>query len=161
MEKVENEDSSATETYMQFFLGDERYAIHLLDVREVIPKPETTKIPKSPSYFLGIIDLRGLVISILDLRKMLSIDASQQDIHEETVIIVSIQGLSVGLTVDSINKVVSIPQSDWMESPEVDARLKSSYFSGICNLEERLTVLLNMEKVLDLPKIKQVSENAA
>ena len=72
MEHQEKKNESA-QRYLQFDLGNERYAIALLNVKEVIPLPETTPLPDSPSYYIGIMNLRGQIISIMDFRKKLNI----------------------------------------------------------------------------------------
>jgi purine-binding chemotaxis protein CheW len=87
--------------FIEFSLGGEDYAIPLLMVREVISVPDTTPIPKAPVHFLGIMNLRGQVISIVDLRKKLKVD-SRKD-KEEAVIIVDIGSMNIGVVVDSIN----------------------------------------------------------
>ena len=141
--------------FIEFSLGREDYAIPLLMVREVISVPDTTPIPKSPSHFLGIMNLRGQVISVVDLRKKLKIDAKQD--KEEAVIIVDIGGMNIGVVVDSINKVLAFSSEEISEMPEVENQINTHYIFGVYKKENSLTVLLDIAKVLDLKDIEAIS----
>jgi len=138
-----------SERYLEFDLGSEHYAIRLLQVKEVIPVPETTAIPKAPSYFLGIMNLRGHIISIVDLRKKMGV-ASKQDLEEEAVIIADVGGIQIGVIVDSINRVLPVTMKDVSEVPEVSSQVNAKYIQGIFRKENSLTVLLDLGGVLDL-----------
>jgi purine-binding chemotaxis protein CheW len=146
--------SSDLSRFIEFSLGKEDYAIPLLMVREVISVPDTTPIPKSPSHFLGIMNLRGQVISVVDLRKKLKIEVKQNT--EEAVIIVDIGGLNIGVVVDSINKVLAFSSEDVSEMPEVESQINTQYIYGVFKKEHSLTVLLDIAKVLDLKDIEAI-----
>lgn len=139
--------------FLEFSLGAEDYAIPLLSVREVISVPETTPIPKAPSHFLGIMNLRGQVISVVDLRTKLKIKGKENN-HEESVIIVDINGMNLGVVVDSINKVLAFTDSDVNEVPEIESQVNAEYIQGVYRKEDALTVLLDIAKVLDLKDLK-------
>lgn len=140
--------------YLEFCLGTEEYAIPLLMVREVISVPETTPIPKSPAHFLGIMNLRGQVISVVDMRKKLKIDAKSD--LEEAVVIVDIGGINIGVVVDSINKVLAIAEDEICEMPEVEHQVNTQYILGVFKKEHSLTVLLDIAKVLDLHDMQAI-----
>lgn len=141
--------------FIEFSLGREDYAIPLLIVREVISVPDTTPIPKSPSHFLGIMNLRGQVISVVDLRKKLKVDAKQD--KEEAVIIVDIGGMNIGVVVDSINKVLAFSSDEVSEMPEVENQLNTQYIFGVYKKENSLTILLDIAKVLDLKDLDAIN----
>ncbi len=147
--------SAELSRFIEFSLGSEDYAIPLLMVREVISVPETTPIPKSPSHFLGIMNLRGQVISVVDLRKKLKIEAKQD--KEEAVIIVDIGGMNIGVVVDSINKVLAFSSEEVSDMPEVENQLNTQYIYGVYKKENSLTVLLDIAKVLDLKDLEAIS----
>ena len=146
--KMKKTVSSELNRYIEFSLGQEDYAIPLLMVREVISVPDTTPIPKSPPHFLGIMNLRGQVISVVDLRKKLKVDARKD--KEEAVIIVDIGGMNIGVVVDSINKVLAFSSEDVSEMPEVESQNNTQYIFGVYKKESSLTILLDIAKVLDL-----------
>jgi purine-binding chemotaxis protein CheW len=141
--------------FIEFSLGKEDYAIPLLMVREVISVPDTTPIPKSPPHFLGIMNLRGQVISVVDLRKKLKVEAKQD--KEEAVIIVDIGGMNIGVVVDSINKVLAFSSDEVSEMPEVENQINTNYIFGVYRKENSLTVLLDIAKVLDLKDLEAIS----
>lgn len=141
--------------FIEFSLGREDYAIPLLMVREVISVPDTTPIPKSPNHFLGIMNLRGQVISVVDLRKKLKVEAKQD--KEEAVIIVDIGGMNIGVVVDSINKVLAFSSDEVSEMPEVENQINTQFIFGVYKKENSLTVLLDIAKVLDLKDMEAIS----
>ncbi len=153
--KMKKHSSAELNRFIEFSLGSEDSAIPLLMVREVITLPDTTPIPKAPSHFLGIMNLRGQVISIVDLRKKLKIEARQN--KEEVVIIVDIGGMNIGVVVDSINKVLAFSSEDVSEMPEVESQTNTQYIFGVYRKETSLTILLDIAKVLDLKDIEAIS----
>lgn len=153
--KLKKVNTSDLSRFIEFSLGEEDYAIPLLMVREVISVPETTPIPKSPTHFLGIMNLRGQIISIVDLRKKLKVDAKKD--KEEAVIIVDIGGMNIGVVIDSINKVLAFSAEDVSEMPEVEHQINTQYILGVYKKEKTLTVLLDIAKVLDLKDMEAIN----
>lgn len=146
--------------YLEFCLGEEKFGIPLLQVRELISVPETTPIPYAPDYFLGIMNLRGQVISIIDLRKKMKI-SSKENTKETAVIIIEIQDVSLGIIVDSINKVLNMNSHDVSIVPEIESQIHSEFISGIYRSpDDNLIVLMNLEKVLDLKDIAAMKKAA-
>jgi len=141
------------ERYLEFALGHEGFAIPLLQVRELISVPETTPIPYSPAHFLGIMNLRGQVISVVDLRKKMKL--KEGDEHaENAVIIMEIGGVNMGVVVDSINKVLAFPRSEVAKVPEIGTQVNAEYIEGIYKNGDDLVVLLDLAKVLSLTDLK-------
>lgn len=156
-ETLEKEKAAGElERFLEFSLGQEEYAIPLLSVREVISLPETTPIPKAPPHFLGIMNLRGQVISVVDLRKKLNIKPKEEDL-EESVIIVDIEGMNLGIVVDSINTVLAISLADVSDVPEIESQVNAEYIEGVYRKENSLTVLLDVAKVFDLKEMEMIS----
>ncbi len=149
-----------TERFLEFSLGNENYAIPLLTVKEVIPVPETTEIPNSPKYFIGIMNLRGQIISVIDLRKKLKVQ-SQKNNPEEAVVIINIGTIGLGVIVDSINRVLTLGRSDFSEIPEIETQVNAKYIKGIYHKESHLTVLLDIAKSLDLSDFEIVEKQVA
>lgn len=160
MKDKENTYTENLQRYLQFDLGDESYAIHLLSVKEVIPRPETTPIPNSPSFYVGIMNLRGQIISIIDLRKKLNISPKKEDI-EEAVVIIEIEGVGIGVVVDSINRVLNISSDSVSEVPEVNSQVNAKYIEGVYQGENNLTILLDLASVLNIKEIKNIGQKVA
>lgn len=154
------EDTSELQRFLEFSLGAEDYAIPLLSVREVISVPETTPIPKAPSHFLGIMNLRGQVISVVDMRTKLKIKGRENN-AEESVIIVDLDGMNLGIVVDSINKVLAFSLKEINEVPEIETQVNAEYIYGVYRKEDSLTVLLNVAKVLDIKDVNAIKKKAA
>lgn len=145
----QSEETGQIDRFLEFSLGQEDYAIPLLMVKEVISIPETTPIPKAPKHFIGLMNLRGQVISIVDLRNKLSIKP-KEEVADSAVIIVDFQGINIGVIVDSINRVLAFSIGDIQEMPEVNSQVKSDYIRGVYKKEDGLTILLDLAKCLDV-----------
>ena len=153
--KMKKNSASELNRFIEFSLANEDYAIPLLMVREVISVPDTTPIPKSPPHFLGIMNLRGQVISVVDLRKKLKVEARQD--KEEAVIIVDIGGMNIGVVVDSINKVLAFSSDEVSDMPEIENQINTHFIFGVYKKEKSLTILLDIAKVLDLKDMEAIN----
>lgn len=151
-------EGSQLERYLEFSLGVEGFAIPLLQVRELISVPETTPIPYSPAHFLGIMNLRGQVISVVDLRKKMKLKEIE-DQTESAVIIIEIGGVNMGVVVDSINKVLAFPKTEIAKVPEIGTQVNSEYIDGIYKNGDELVVLLDLAKVLSLTDLKLAKQH--
>jgi purine-binding chemotaxis protein CheW len=152
----ENKQSEQV-TFLQFDLGRESYGVKLLSVKEVITVPEVTPLPNGPSSFQGIMNLRGQIISIVDLRKKLGIK-SKENIEEEAVVIVDFDGVSIGLIVDSINKVLCFNLTELVEIPEVQSQVNSKFIQGVHRGDDKLTLVLDLAKIFNLEELQQMAQ---
>jgi purine-binding chemotaxis protein CheW len=132
--------------FMEFTLGHESYAVELLMVKEVITPPEMTPIPKAPPYVCGLMNLRGLVLSVIDLRKKMGIIPGEDKAHN-AVIIFDLGDRMVGAVVDCIQKVVTIPQDSIKPVPDSDSN--SQHFLGILQQDKKLTMWIDPKIILD------------
>ena len=139
--------SSETRRYLEFFLGGESYAVELLKVKEVITPPEMTPIPKAPAYVWGLMNLRGLVLTVIDLRKKLGI-TPEKEVSQNAVIIFDLGERMVGVVVDSIQKVLNLPVSAIKPVPDSDGP-SSVHLLGILQNESRLTMWIDPQALLD------------
>ncbi len=155
----QKEIESLRERYLQFNLGNEVYAIPLLNVKEVIPVPNTTPVPNIPAYYKGIMNLRGQIISILDLRKKLNIKPNED--LEEAVVIVELQGLNIGVIVDSINRVLHLQKEEVGEIPEVSSQINTRFIEGVYKGADALTILLDLDGILNIKEIKNMQAKSA
>lgn len=134
--------------FLEFNLGDEKFAVPLLSVKEVIAVPETTKVPFTPDYFLGIMNLRGQVLSIIDLRRRMKIDA-KDTITETAVIIIDLGYTHLGVVVDSINRVIAVGGEDFAPPPEISTSTTTEFVTGCYKNDDSLVLFLNVDKILD------------
>lgn len=145
--------------YLCFSLGNEEYAIPLLSVREVIALPEITPVPQSASYFLGIMNLRGQVISVIDLRNKLSIKPSEA--AETAVIICDLNPNSIGVVVDSINCVINPAPDTISEKPEIQSQKNTDYIQAVYREKDKLILLLDISKTLSAGDHQAIARAAA
>lgn len=137
-----------TQRFLSFSLGHEEFAIPLLCVKEVIAMPDFTPIPQTPSHFLGVINLRGQVISVIDLRTKFGIKAESSS--ESAVIICDLSPLSIGVVVNSVNSVLSLAEEDINPRPEIESTKRTDHITGVARQGEKLTLLIDIAKALDV-----------
>ncbi len=141
-------NANSHDRYLSFSLGKEEYAVELLRVREVIAMPEYTPVPHTPPCFLGIMNLRGQVISVMDLRLKLGLPAGRDS--ETTVIICDLDGAAVGVVVDSVNTVLSPEPAEVSPKPEIQSGRPTDYITGVYRKDSRLVLFLDLSKSLSL-----------
>jgi purine-binding chemotaxis protein CheW len=148
------EDKRQEELQLVIFqLTDEEYAIPIIQVHEIIKPTEVTRIPGMPDFVEGVINLRGKVIPIIDIRKRFRLQQKKAD-ENTRVIVVDVGEHTVGLIVDSVIEVLRLPLKSIDPVPTTIAKISSEYLKGIGKLKERLLIILDVEKMLtELEKI--------
>jgi purine-binding chemotaxis protein CheW len=132
---------------VSFKLDNEEYGVEVLKVREIIRMPTITKMPNTPHYVVGIINLRGKVIPIISLRKRFSLMENDTD-SQARIIIMDVAGGMTGFTVDAVSEVIRILSSEIQPSPTVAAGgVGQEFITGVINHGERLLVLLDLERM--------------
>jgi purine-binding chemotaxis protein CheW len=131
---------------VSFRLGDEEYAVDILKVQEINRMVEITVIPNTPAYFEGVINLRGKVIPVVNLRKKFGLETKEPD--SQTRIMVINVGTTIGLIVDSVSQVLRIKAETIEPPPGIAAGHGSEYIMGIGKLDDRLLIQLDLDKVL-------------
>ncbi|MFD9624297.1 chemotaxis protein CheW [Peribacillus muralis] len=137
-----------------FKIKDKEYAIPVDKVSGIEKLLHITRVPKAAHFVKGVINLRGVITPIIDLRVCFGFEEVEYD-DSTRIIIVILDGMEVGLIVDSANDVLDIPLNSIEPQPEVVGQLASEYISGVAKIEKRLLVLINLENALNL----EVSEN--
>jgi purine-binding chemotaxis protein CheW len=108
---------------------------------------EITKVPRAPEFVEGVINLRGKVIPIIDLRRRFGLDSKKHDKHTR-IIVIEINNMIVGFIVDSVSEVLRIPAGTVEPPPPVVAGMESDYISGVGKLQDRLLILLDLDRLL-------------
>lgn len=130
-----------------FKIAQEEFGVDILRVQEIIRMLPITKVPNSPSFVEGIINLRGKVIPIIDLRKRFGMELT--DHNEKTrITVMDLQGQVVGFVVDAVREVLRIQKSTIEEPPQVVAGVGSEYLKGVGKLDDRLLILLDLDHLL-------------
>jgi purine-binding chemotaxis protein CheW len=131
---------------VSFNLGNEEYAVDILSVQEINRMVEITSIPNAPSYVEGVINLRGKVIPVVNLRKKFGLDAKEIDSHSR-IMVVDV-GTTIGLIVDSVSQVLRISPDTVEPPPQMADNGSSKYILGVGKLEDRLLILLDIRSLL-------------
>jgi purine-binding chemotaxis protein CheW len=141
-----------------FALGKEEYGVEVEKVRTIERMPPLTRVPKTPGFVKGVINLRGVVIPVIDLRGRFGLE--EKEFSESTrVIIVAVGDLEVGMIVDSANDVMDIDSDTISDPPEIVGGIKAKYLRGVATVgQDRLLVLLNLQEVLNKSEIIQLEK---
>lgn len=132
---------------VSFNIGKEEFGVDILKVQEINRMTEITQLPNSPDFIEGIINLRGRVIPIIDLRTRMGLLKKEYD-KDSRIIVVEIHNRTIGFIVDMVSEVLRIPRSITEPPPAMIGGIKSEYITAIGKLSDRLLILLDLEKVL-------------
>ena len=155
-------ESTRAGKYLTFFLAGEEYGLEIMKVSEIIGMQNITRIPRTPDFIRGVINLRGRVIPITDLRRKFGMPSDAA--AESCVIVVQVSGVQTGLVVDRVSDVIAIAESDIEDSPAFSAGVRSDLLLGIGKAANKVKLLLNIERVLsadELMAVGEASERAA
>lgn len=146
--------------FMVFMLGEDRFAIPLGQVKEVIGLAVITPIPDMPKYFKGLINLRGKIISTLDLRMRLGIPVKNATNQRLCIIISEINDIVIGTVVDDVTEVVSISDAQIERQLDISSKVSREYITGVAKFElQPLTVLLDFGKVLNMDELTMLRKH--
>lgn len=160
VEKKENNGDSRAGKYLTFKLGGEEYGIEILKVREIIGMMDITSVPRTPDFVKGVINLRGKVIPVIDLRKKFGLE--EAEITDETcIIVVDVYRNDVlvqaGLLVDSVSEVLDVEEGDVEDTPSFGEDIDTSFILGMAKVKGGIKILLNIDKVLSTEEITKIS----
>ncbi|HHU51489.1 MAG TPA: chemotaxis protein CheW [Firmicutes bacterium] len=141
-----------------FKLGEEEFGVNILQVREIEKLDQgLTRVPKAPHFVEGVINLRGEIIPIVDLRKRFGLTLPPLGL-DSRVIIVEVGEEAVGMLVDAVVEVLRVPVSAIESAPSITKGVNSYYLAGVAKIEERLIVLLNLERALSPEEAEELSK---
>lgn len=135
-----------------FTLNGEEYAFDIKNVESIIKVIKMTRVPRAKKYIIGVINLRGIVMPIIDLNKKFNLKSKIRKSENLRIIILKIDTISLGILVDGVSEVIDLKQKELYSNPTISSGIDSEYIKGVCKLEEgdRLLTLLSIEKILDL-----------
>lgn len=130
-----------------FKLGREEYGISILQVQEIKRMTDITRVPHTPAYIRGVMNLRGSILPVLDLKKRLGLK-SNEFTEDTRIVIVKVAELSVGLIVDAVSEVLAIEQTSIEYTQSVVSGVAANYLDGVGKLDNRLLILLNLAAII-------------
>ncbi len=147
--------------YIEFNVSKQKYALPINSVKEVIStNQKITNIPNTPSYYLGIVNLRGMVIPIIDLKNKMKLK-DEKISEEEAFIILETNGKMVGIKVDSVNKVFVANEEDLTDPPTIETDPNNQFVERLYKTEENITIIMSIKKMFSLMEEKQTNLKAA
>lgn len=156
MEKMSDLASSSAREYLTFRLDQEEYGIDILKVQEIRGYEPPTRVANAPSFIKGVVNLRGTIVPIVDMRLKFNCSKAEYDSFT-VVIILNLGNRIVGIVVDSVSDVMELPPEALKEAPEVDSVIDSSAVVGLGSLGERMLILLDIERLMSAPDMGLVS----
>lgn len=154
--KAANNSGDITLQLVTFRLVEEDFGVPILDVREIILMTDITPVPRAPEFVEGVINLRGQIIPIADLRKRFNLGESQRD-AQSRIVVVEVENHVLGLIVDAVSEVLRISSSKISAPPALVASgIGAEYIKGIANEDGKLTVLIDLRKVFSSDEMKSL-----
>jgi len=156
---LENKPNSESRQFLTFSVNNEEYGVDIMSVREIKGWTETTRLPNSPEHMRGVMNLRGLIIPIFDLRARFSGVLTKAS-DKNVIIILAIANRNIGVLVDSVSDILTISQSEVKPAPEGESNIKDEYISGLISTNNRMVVLLCIHKLFGNEKVVKEAEGA-
>jgi purine-binding chemotaxis protein CheW len=149
-------DDDPVQQWVTFQLGGETYGINVLQVREVLRVTDITPVPGSQEYVLGIINLRGNVVTVIDCRRCFDLPDRQCD-YLSRIVIVEASGQTVGVLVDSVAEVVYLPSSQIDHAPTVGAEESAKHIQGVYSRNDELLILVDLNKLIAIEEVHDLA----
>lgn len=160
----DGEEAAAQEGMVQQFLTftveNEEYGVDIMTVREIKGWTETTRLPNSPEFLRGVMNLRGLIIPIFDLRTRFK-RGSTEATAKHVVIILAVGERNIGILVDAVSDILDVSAEQIKPAPTAETHIDAAFISGLISLENRMVVLLSIEHLFDVRHIDHAMEQAA
>jgi len=146
--------------FLTFFLAGEEYGLEILKVHEIIGVMAITPVPRTPEFVRGVINLRGKIIPIVDLRAKFGM-SSTDETDETCIIVVQARGMQMGIVVDKVSEVLDIASGDIDDAPSFGADVNTDYILGMGKSEGRVRLLLDIDKVLSNQEVTLIHQRAS
>jgi purine-binding chemotaxis protein CheW len=149
--------------YITFTLANEDYGLYILSVKEIIGMMRVTKVPKTPDFVRGVINLRGKIHPVIDLRKRFNLEMKEDDERTPIIIVEVRQGSSVqfiGIVVDTVSEVINVEKGDIEKTPAFGKMMDTSFILGLAKINNRVVTLLDIDQILSNEHLVLVSELA-
>ncbi|OPY05540.1 MAG: Chemotaxis protein CheW [Syntrophorhabdus sp. PtaB.Bin184] len=152
---------NGTRQYLTFQLGEEIFAIDVANVREILEFNSVTRVPKSPEYMRGVINLRGSVVPVFDMRLKFGMDRTERTINTCIVVVeVSYEGedIIIGALVDSVQEVFELEADQIEPAPKIGTHLRTEFIRGMGKKDETFIIILDIDKVFSIEEITSIQE---
>jgi purine-binding chemotaxis protein CheW len=145
--------------FLTFFLAEEEYGLEIIKVREIIGMIPITRVPRTPEHMRGVVNLRGKVIAVVDLRIKFGLEATEQS-QRTCIIVVQAGGVEFGVVVDRVSEVANIAGSDIEDPPAFGTGMETEYLLGLAKSQGRVKLLLDLDRVLSSHDVQTLGASA-
>jgi len=145
--------------YLTFMLAEEEYGLEILKVREIIKMMEITSVPRTPEFVKGVVNLRGKVIPVVDLRLKFGMPLAETT-EETCIIVVDVGGIEMGTIIDQVNEVLDITEDEIDDAPSFGTDVDTEFILGMGKTGDRVSILLDIGKVLAAEELDELAEVA-
>lgn len=142
-----------SDQYLTFTVGNEEYGVEIMSIREIRQWAQSTRLPNTPQFMLGVMNLRGAIIPIFDLRARFTGERTEAD-SKNVIIIVALSTRLIGILVDTVSDIVHATEADIKPPPSMELNIDERYVNGLISLEERMIVLLDVEHLFDAQTLR-------
>ncbi len=158
------ENNAVSSQYVTFSLGDELFGVEVTRTREILSLTPVTSVPQTPDYLLGVINLRGQVVPVVDMRLKLGLPAGE-DTEDTCIIVVEVQvdgeSITVGALSDAVREVLNIRADQIEPPPRLGTRLNTEFITGMGKVDEQFMILLNIDRIFNSEELVLVQEAGA
>ncbi len=152
------ENPDEVKQHVTFVIGEETYGVEVLRVQEIIGMTQITHVPNSMAFMKGVINLRGSVVPVVDMRLKFAMEERPYDVFT-VIIIVEVRERMIGMIVDSVSDVVSIPIKSIQDTPHFSARIETDFISGIGQVDDKLVIILDVDRILSADEMKEIDRD--
>jgi len=146
--------------HVTFMIGDEHYGVEVLKVQEIIGMTPIIPVPNSAGFMKGVINLRGTVVPVVDMRRRFRMREREYDMFT-VIIIVEVKNSMVGMIVDSVSDVVEISESTIQDTPNFTAKVETDFIKGIGQVDGKLVIILDIDMILDSAELERMGRDDA
>ena len=154
------QDTTGAAEFLAFTMGQEEYGLEIIKVQEIRGYEAVTRFANAPDYFKGVINLRGVIVPVIDMRIKLGLGTPTYD-QFTIVIVLNIRGKVMGMVVDSVSDVTTLTAEQICPAPELGCAIDTGYLIGLGTLEQRMLILVDIDKLMASDDIGQIHKLAA
>jgi len=154
---MNNQQTDTIYQLVSFVVENEEFGVDILKVQEIIRTVDITRVPKSPEFVEGVINLRGRIVPVIDLRRRFGVNRKERD-NDTRIIVVELTDRVVGFLVDKVKEVIRVEKSIIEPPPELTTNISANYITGVAKLQDRLLILLDLDRVLSSDEQEHLSE---
>ena len=154
--KKNNRVQREEKQFIIFTIGEEKFGVDVKQIKQIIPLSETTYIPNAPSFVRGVINLRGDIIPIVELKEKLSLKAEKSEGKDAKIIIVELDNNNIGMQVDSVTEMMRLYSDEIADPPKIVKGINHNYLKGVGKLNDELLIILDLSSILSDDEIKEL-----